>query len=343
MTAVAAPRERLADVGVVVVGRNEGARLERCLASVLACTDRVLYVDSGSADGSATLARTLGVAVWELDPAQPFSAARARNEGFERLLAATPELALVQFVDGDCEMDCNWLARGRDELLRAPQVAMVSGRVREIDPEASCYNRLCALEWDHPAGDVRACGGNFMIRVSVFRSVRGFRPEVVAAEDDELCLRVRQAGGCIRLLDGDMVRHDAALLHFGQWWRRAQRCGHAYALGFALHGRTPERHFRREMRSLILWGALLPLLALIPAAWTRGWSLLLLAGFPMLALRIYNFGRRRGWPGRDARLYAVFTVLGKLPGVIGMIRFYLDRWRGRHPALIEHKETGALS
>jgi GT2 family glycosyltransferase len=332
----------MTDIGVVVVGRNEGARLERCLVSVLACTGQVLYVDSGSSDGSATRARALGVAVWELDPAQPFSAARARNEGFARLLAGTSDLALVQFVDGDCELDRNWLARGRDELSRVPELAMVCGRIREINPEASPYNRLCALEWDHPAGDVRACGGNFMIRVPVFHSVGGFRPEVVAAEDDELCLRVRRAGGRIRLLDADMVRHDAALLHFSQWWRRAERCGHAYALGFALHGRTSERHFRREVRSLVLWGALLPLSGLIPAAWTGGWSLLLWTGFLLLALRIYHHGRRRGWSARDACLYAAFTVLGKLPGAIGMIRFHLDRWRGRHPVLIEHKETGAL-
>ncbi len=39
-------------LGVVVIGRNEGERLRRCLESVLGATPGVVYVDSGSSDGS---------------------------------------------------------------------------------------------------------------------------------------------------------------------------------------------------------------------------------------------------------------------------------------------------
>jgi GT2 family glycosyltransferase len=329
------------ELGVVVIGRNEGLRLERCLASVLACTRDVLYVDSASSDGSAEQARRMGVAVLELDPARPMSAARARNEGFAQLLRRLPGLRFVQFVDGDCELAAGWLAHGRAELERSPAVAVVCGRIRERDPEASPYNRMCALEWDRAPGDVRSCGGNLMVKVDAFRDVGGFRADVVAAEDDELCLRLRAAGGRIRLLDADMVHHDAALLRFSQWWRRATRCGHAYALGHALHGRGPEHHFRRELLSLVLWGGALPVLALGVAAAKPGLALLPLAGYAALGGRIFRHGRRRGWSRQDAHLYAILTVLSKFPGLWGALRFYLDRWRGRHPALIEHKQKGS--
>ena len=327
------------DFGVVVIGRNEGERLESSLASVLVCTRTLIYVDSGSSDGSVARARGLGVAVWEIDPARPMSAARARNEGFQRLLADHPELEFVQFVDGDCELDGAWLPRARAALVGAPEVTVVCGRVRERYPDASPYNRMCALEWDQPAGDVRSSGGNFMVRARTFRELGGFRPDVLAAEDDEFCLRVRQTGGRIRLLGVDMVVHDAGLLRFAQWWRRARRCGQAYAQGFALHGRTPERHFRRETRSLWFWGALLPAASLLSAAFTGGAGLLLLGAYPALGLRIVRHGRRRDWPLRHALLYAGFTLLAKFPGLLGLLQFHRDRRRGRAPSLIEHKEV----
>ncbi len=328
----------MTEVGVVVVGRNEGPRLGPCLRSVLRCTRTLLYVDSGSRDDSVAQARQTGVPLLQLDPGRPFSAARARNEGFQQLLSQHPWLQYVQFVDGDCQLDAEWLQRGRELLSQQRQVTVVCGRIRELRPEASPYNRMCALEWDQPAGEVRASGGNLMVRVSAFRDLGGFRDDVLAAEDDELCLRVRRAGGRIYLLDAPMVLHDADVLRFSQWWRRARRCGQAYAQGFALHGRPPQNHFRRETRSLILWGALWPLLVALVGSFTRGAGLFLLAAYPALGLRIVRHGLGRGWPLRHAVLYAVFTVLSKFPGVLGMLHFHLQLWRGHAPSLIEHKE-----
>lgn len=330
--------DRLTDLGVVVVGRNEGGRLGVCLRSLLAFTRRLVYVDSGSRDDSVAHAQALGVFVWRLDPSRPFSAARARNEGFSQLLRQFPDLEFVQFVDGDCQIDGDWLTRGRDYLVTHAEVTIACGRICERHPEASPYNRMCALEWDRPAGEVRASGGNLMMRVAAFRELGGFRDDVMAAEDDELCLRVRRAGGHIHLLDAPMVLHDADLLRFSQWWRRARRCGQAYAQGFALHGQPPENHFRRETRSLMVWAALWPALIVLLAAFTRGAGLLLLAAYPALGLRIARRGLTRGWPLRHAVLYAFFTLLAKWPGFIGLAAFHVRRWRGQAPALIEHKE-----
>jgi len=94
-----------AKVGVVVIGRNEGERLKRCLASVLAQhAGPVVYVDSGSSDGSVEYAKSVGIEVVDLDMTRPFTMARGRNAGFNYLLEHYPGCEFVQFVDGDCEM-----------------------------------------------------------------------------------------------------------------------------------------------------------------------------------------------------------------------------------------------
>ena len=75
-------RQLVSKVGVVAIGRNEGERLDKCSESVIGRTTPVVYVDSGSADGSVSKARRAGSDVVELDARIPFTAARARNAGF---------------------------------------------------------------------------------------------------------------------------------------------------------------------------------------------------------------------------------------------------------------------
>ena len=254
------------EVGVVVIGRNEGERLRRCLESVRRRGPGVVYVDSGSTDGSVALAAGLGATVVELDMRRPFTAARARNEGLRRLQAIAPDLAFVQFVDGDCEMVAGWLPLAERFLEAEPQVAAVCGRRRERFPERSVYNRLCDLEWNTPIGEARACGGDAMMRAEALRQVGGYRDDLIAGEEPELCVRLRAAGWKIWRLDAEMTLHDAAMTRFGQWWRRNVRAGYAYAEGVRLHGAPPERHWVREWRSAWFWGAGLPLAIVLFAA-----------------------------------------------------------------------------
>ena len=85
----------LEKLGLVVIGRNEGNRLGRCLASVR-CLPKRVYVDSGSTDGSVRLARSEGAKVIELSAPPTFTAARARNVGLAQLIADYPDLEFVQ-------------------------------------------------------------------------------------------------------------------------------------------------------------------------------------------------------------------------------------------------------
>jgi len=72
--------------------------------------------------------------------------------------------------------------------------------------------------------------------LEAFQAVGGFDPDIIAAEDDELCLRIRTQGWSIVRLDSDMATHDMAMTRFRQWWRRSVRTGHAYAEGAARRG-----------------------------------------------------------------------------------------------------------
>ena len=280
-------------LGIVIIGRNEGERLRRCLASVIGCESPVIYVDSGSTDNSLEMARGMGVEVVELDMSYSFTAARARNAGFARLERVDPGIKLVQFVDGDCEVVPGWLDSAAHILEQRPDVAVVFGRRRERYPGQTIYNRLADLEWNTPIGDAKACGGDAVIRVEAFRRVNGYDPSIIAAEDDELCLRIRREGWLILRIDAEMTLHDMAMTRFGQWWMRSVRCGHAYAEGSARYGDAPDYHFVRETRSALFWGFLVPLLALGFAWPTRGVSLFLLGGYAALFWRTQRYYSRR--------------------------------------------------
>lgn len=323
-------------VATVVIGRNEGARLELALRSALAFAAPVVYVDSGSSDGSVERARALGCRVLELAPDRPFSAARARNEGFAHLSELVPVVEFVQFLDGDCELAEGWIEAGCRALEANSGDGLVRGQVAEAHPEASIYNRLCALEWQQTPGEVKACGGRFLARAEAFRAAGGFREDVIAAEDDEFCLRVRRAGWTIRMLAAPMATHDAAILHFSGWWRRARRAGYAYAQVAALHGAGPERYFVRDRRRIWIWGFLLPLASFLLAPWTRALSLPAMLGLYLLQCVYIRFRLRgRGWRAAEAWAYSAFAVLSRLPGICGVFEYHLRR--GRPARIIEYK------
>lgn len=324
-------------VGLVAIGRNEGERLKACLHSVIGKVARVVYVDSGSTDGSIELARSLGVDVVELDLSTPFTAARARNAGFDHLLTSRPQIEFVQFVDGDCEVVEGWIDRAVAELEANPSVAVVCGRRRERFPEQTIYNQLCDIEWDTPIGETQACGGDSMMRVEAFQQVGGFNPALIAGEEPELCVRLRQKGWKIFRLDAEMTLHDAQMTRLSQWWKRARRAGHAYAEGSWLHGAADERHWVKETRSIWLWGLFIPLLALGLAWSSHGLSLLLLLGYPLQVFRTFSKMRRKNLSSYDAAVYALSCTVGKFAQVRGAMEFSRNRLLGNKSTLIEYK------
>lgn len=320
--------------GIVAIGRNEGERLHRCLASALIAAPWVVYVDSGSTDGSVALARSLGAVVVELDMSVPFTAARARNAGFRRLVDIAPEAAYVQFVDGDCEFALGWLETARQFLAHHPQVAVVCGRRRERHIGRSIYNLLCDMEWDTPPGEAQACGGDAMVRRAAFEACGGYRDSLIAGEEPEMCLRLRAAGWRVWRLNHNMTWHDAAMFRFGQWWKRNLRSGHAFAEGAHLHGASADRHWVRECCSALAWGLVLPVAIVVLALAGAPHALWLLAAYPLQVVRLALHGRRSR---RENWWRAFFLVLGKFPEMAGILTYHLRRLKGGEHRLIEYK------
>jgi GT2 family glycosyltransferase len=320
--------------GVVVIGRNEGDRLRRCLVSC-AGTGPCVYVDSNSTDGSVALARELGADVLQLDMSRGFTAARARNEGFRRLLETAPGIEFVTFVDGDCELFPDWIPEASEFLKSHADAVAVCGRRRERFPGASVFNRLCDIEWNTATGETRSFGGDVLIRASALAAVGGYRDDLIAGEEPELCVRLRAAGGRIWRIDRDMTWHDAAMTTWTQWWRRNKRSGHAFAEGAFLHGAPPERHFASEARRALAWGAALPLAVLLSAALLSPWLLLLFAVYPLQWLRIGSRFARAGSP--IPWTHAAFLLMGRFPEAQGALKFWFGRLVGQRSAIIEYK------
>jgi glycosyltransferase involved in cell wall biosynthesis len=322
-------------VGVVAIGRNEGERLQRCLHSMADNRGLLVYVDSGSSDDSVAMSRALGVTAVELDMSIPFTAARARNAGFEALLQAQPQTDYVFFVDGDCEVASGWIQEAAEFLDTRRDVGVVWGCRRELFPEKSVYNLLCDIEWqDLPVGETPICGGDAVIRVEAFRAAVGYRPDLICGEEPELCVRLRQAGWRIWRLNRDMTRHDAAVYRFGQWWKRMLRGGYAYALIASIHGAPPERLWVAETRRAWIWGLCIPLCTLLLSL-SFGWpGLLLLLIYPLQVARLARTGRHST---RENWLRAGSLVLSKFPEMLGQLKFLRDRLRRAQSRIIEYK------
>ncbi len=341
------------DVGVVAIGRNEGERLRGCLASLVGREHvaALVYVDSGSTDGSVALARSMGVEVIDLDMSRIFSAARARNEGFARLREVAPHINYAMFVDGDCEVVDGWIGRAKAELEARPDAAVVCGRRREKFPEATVFNRLADLEWDSPIGEALACGGDSVMRAVAFEAVGGFDPTCTAGEEPQLCTRLRKAGWTIWRIDAEMTRHDLDMTSPRQWWRRHYRSGYA---GLDVTTRFPgePRLFVEELTRARRWGAGLPAAALAAGA-VAGLAIGPAAGlgvvgvaamaYPLQVLRLAYKIRPRVVDAPTALAYGYHSTVAKWANLAGQLGYLRDRRRGRMARLIEYKGPEAAT
>ena len=317
-------------LGAVIIGRNEGARLKYCLESVASCFDNFVYVDSGSTDGSVSIARALGAKVVVLADG-PFTAARGRNTGFQQL-CDDGGVDFVQFIDGDCELRPDWVAAAKLFLESHPDCAIVFGRRRERFPENSVYNRLCDWEWNVPPGEVAACGGDAMVRTSALSEVGAYNATLIAGEEPEMCLRLRRAGWRVFCIDQEMTIHDANILRARQHFKRSSRTGYTYAEGFAMHGGYPDFFYRRELLRVIFWALIFPIFILTSGIFSA-WALILLLIYPVKVL--HTAVNLRG--DKDKIKRAVFLMIEKFAQLGGVFLFVLNNVKGRSAGLIEYK------
>lgn len=317
-------------IGVVVEGFNEGERLRRCLTSLSIWKCTIVYVDSGSNDGSIEYAASQGCDLVHLDVSEvPFSCSRARNAGFRKLLGLDPAVDVLQFVDADCEIAAGWLDVVRLQFEKDRQLGVLCGRLTERDRDSSIYRRLCDMEWDGPIGEVATCGGIAAMRADAFAKLGGFCEDLGGDEEIELCRRMRGEGFRVVRTSEHMATHDANMTEFRQWWRRAVKHGSVYAQA-VLQGRG-DSYKRRQCLRAIWWGAVLPLCALVALVFSWFWPALGIAiavlpfVYAALAWRASGYRRSRGNSVADSWLYGVFCVLSNWAYLAGFFRYARNR------------------
>lgn len=333
------------DVSVVVIGRNEGARLSDCLQSVRQVQWQglrweLLYVDSHSGDGSPGVARRLGAQVLCLGE-QPPCAAAGRNIGWRAARGA-----LVLFLDGDTRLDPHFVPRARDVLGADPRLVAVWGHRRESHPGQSIYTRVLDLDWVFAPGRTDYFGGDALVRRHALAEVGGFDDTLVAGEEPELCRRLRAAGWQIEHIDAPMTSHDLAITTARAWWKRAERAGLAYAQVAARYAQTADplwqaeaRHNRRHAGLLL---AAIGLFGVAVWQWPTAAAVLVLIALALWA----RSARRCRWKCPDqpalAWAYAAHSHLQQLPILAGQWRWHRLQRARRAPALIEYK-TAAVT
>ncbi len=279
---------------LVVPGRNAARTLRPCLeaaSAILAAgsLSEILYVDDGSTDASAEIARVYPVRCLASGGRGPGA---ARNAGWR---ATASEL--VWFIDSDCVAEPNAL-----DLLLAhlgePEVAGAGGSysIAPGEPLLACliHEEIRQRHLAMPE-EVDFLGGfNVVYRRDVLERVGGFDesrfngPGAPGAEDADLSFRISAAGYRLRFEPRSHVRH----FHPTRLSRymRAQRLHGFWAL--RLYLRHPRRGARNAYSGLLdhaqpaLGLLLLPAvagLAFPPTRWIPAAlaGLLLLAQLPM--------------------------------------------------------------
>jgi glycosyltransferase involved in cell wall biosynthesis len=195
-------RIRSVTVSVVVCAYNEASLLPACLSSLLAQTrpvDEIIVVDNASTDATSAVARAVpGVRVIE-EPTKGLVVAR---ETARR--AASGDI--VAYVDADCRVPPDWLAKVEQRFLRRERLVAVTGPYRFYDWDVSgraligAYDLLVAPATHalvHQLLGIGAIlyGGNFAVRREALAQIGGFDPTIeFHGEDTNLGRRLTPLG-----------------------------------------------------------------------------------------------------------------------------------------------------
>jgi glycosyltransferase involved in cell wall biosynthesis len=328
-------------LSIVVIGRNEGSRLAKCLDSIKlvrgVAVREIIYCDSASTDGSPELAARYGAVVIVVRPERP-TAAIGRNAGWRRA-----ESDLVLFLDGDTVLHPDFPRAASDALSRDPSLAAVWGHRREIHPETSIFNRVLDLDWVYRPGFTEFCGGDVLMRRKALLEAGGFDEGLIAGEEPELCRRMRARGYRILHIDQPMTGHDLQITHVSQYWRRAIRAGHAYAEVSERFRGSNDPSWELDRRRNIMRGSfwILSFITVIFASTRFGLVPVALWFVFLMLLSLRSAWKARWKTGNwvTLLLFGFHSHLQQFPICVGQFEYELGKRRGKAKTLIEYKNT----
>lgn len=330
-----------AALSVVIIGRNEGERLRRCIESVQQMDNPfsaldIIYVDSDSSDDSPQIAAQLGAKVLTVKPERP-AAAIGRNAGWQAANAP-----YVLFLDGDTLLNRDFVRTAWQTLRSDERIAVVFGHRREMEPKASIYQQALDLDWIFPIGEAEFCGGDALMRRDVLQAVNGYNPDLIAGEEPEMCQRMRAQGYLILHIDHPMTLHDLAIHRWSQYWRRATRTGYAYAEVSNLLRNTAQPLWQAAAKKNWRNASVLIIVLLAALVLSFGfktvWPLLsVILLFLVLSLRSAWKNR---WKSDDLITlfwYGLHSQFQHIPILFGQVKYYWLKRKGERQRLIEYK------
>ena len=203
-------------ISVVVIGKNEGSRLDTCLTqakqALRALSHELIYVDSRSTDNSIAVAKSHGARCFLLEDERT-TAGLGRFAGTQ---AARGEYIL--FLDGDMQLQPGFVERAMMNMA------------------AEGYDGACGIREDHYMKNgalvstnpnyfgceheriVPEFGGAIFLKADALNKCGGWSPDTIACEEAELHARLN-AGGCRivelpipMIVHCDAVRDDRSIL-----------------------------------------------------------------------------------------------------------------------------------
>lgn len=323
-------------VSIVIIGRNEGDRLVKCIQSAQNLEypsekKEIIYVDSCSSDGSTESAKKLGIEKVYILEQEKTCAAMGRNLGLQH---ADGELIL--FLDGDTQISSDFLTTAVPHF-ESEEIAVVYGRRTEIHPD-SIYIKLCGSDWSQRIpGYTDTAAGDVLVRADVIREIGGYK-EIIAGEDPEMSNSVINAGYKILFLDINMVKHDLAMYNFKQYWRHSVRSGFAYAVVADLTKKRANPLWVDKSKKILLQGILYifaPLLGIILSLFLRSpipfLIYMLLGG--LILCRSFLKNRKKGMERKYNLIYTLHSHFLKIPLIIGQFTYMTNK----NKSLIEYK------
>jgi GT2 family glycosyltransferase len=180
---------RKADISFIIPVRNDAARLDRCLKSILntrtTSTIELIVADNGSTDRSVAVARQYGAMVLIL---ADLTVSELRNRA-----SSAASGGVLAFVDADHEIGPEWIEAALD-ALRDARVGAVGALYTA--PVGSWVQSAYGALRGNTVGRTDAVwlgSGNLVIRRDAFEAVNGFDASLEACEDVDLCQKLRAA------------------------------------------------------------------------------------------------------------------------------------------------------
>ncbi len=327
---VICPAAERSRVAAVIIGRNEHGRLAAALQSVANCgIANAVYVDSASVDDSVSIAEGCGVQVHGLDPSRPMSAARGRNEGWAIVRSACPTPEFVLFLDGDSEIDADWVREAEQLLVSTELVGAVCGRGVEVNPNRNAFHRISAVEWTlGGTGSIGTFGGNALLRAWLVDDLGGYDESLTVGEDPDLSRRIVDRGFSIIGLDRVAYVHDIDMALARQWWKRAERSGQLLADRGIARRSQGKAMLHSELAKALGFGIGFPLAVLATRGPVRRLVLGCYALRTVLAFRsAFRSARPEFFDLRTRVTWGVSCLMSPLPHAIGALRTMIRRWK----------------